>query len=194
MPRAGLTRDRLIEAAAVLADNDGFGALTLATLARQFDVRLASLYAHVDSLDDLRKALALRAFSLLAGTVEKAMAGCAGRDALIAFSNAHREFARTHPGLFDAMRMPLDAETAAASDGMRLSRLSRIALQGYDLTDADRVHATRLLGSVLLGFSLLEGSGSFAHSQPAPAFSWDQAMDGLHTLFAAWSNASPAQD
>nr|MDT0664287.1 TetR family transcriptional regulator [Micromonospora sp. DSM 115978] len=54
MPRAGLSRDRVVAEAAALADTAGLDAVTLSTLADRLGVRVPSLYKHVDSLDDLR--------------------------------------------------------------------------------------------------------------------------------------------
>lgn len=189
MPRAGLTRDRLVEAAAALADEQGFEALTLAAIARHFDVKLASLYSHVANVDDLKTGVALLALSALAGRAEEAVAGRAGRDALVALADVHRNFAREHPGLFAAARFRLDPASAAASGGMRISRISQAALRAYGLSETDRVHAIRLLGSLFLGFPLLEFSGSFAHSQPEAEASWTRGLDGLDMLFKSWAAA-----
>jgi len=187
MPKAGLTRDKIIAAAAALADAQGFAGLTLAAIARLFEVRLPSLYAHVASLEDLRQAVALLALARLAERSEEAVAGRAGRDALLSLTKAYRDFARQHPGLFEAARHPLDAATAAGSGGARLARVSHAMLRGYDLAEADRVHATRLIGAFVLGFSLLELAGSFAHSPPDAELSWQRGIDGLDALIRSWA-------
>lgn len=188
MPRAGLTRERLVEAAATLADEEGFEALTLAAVARHFDVKLASLYSHVPNVDGLKTGVALLALSALADRAEEAVAGRAGRDALVALADAHRSFAREHPGLFAAARFPVDP-ASAANGGVRIARVSQAALRAYGLSEADRVHAIRLMGSLFLGFPLLEFAGSFAHSQPEAEASWVRSLDGLDMLFRSWASA-----
>lgn len=190
MPKIGLTRDKIIDAAATLADQHGFGSLTLAAVARLFDVRLPSLYAHVAGLEDLRQAVALLALARLAERTEEAVAGRAGRDAIVALASAYRAFARQHPGLFEAARHPLDAATAAGSGGARLARASHAMLRGYALAEADRVHATRLIGAFVLGFSLLELGQSFAHSAPDAELSWQRGIDGLDVLIRSWADQS----
>lgn len=187
MPRAGLTSDKIIEAASRLADEQGFDSLTLAALARLFDVRLPSLYAHVASVHELKKGVALLALRRLAERVETAVAGRAEKDALVALADTHRNFAREHPGLFHAARYPLDEESAARSGGARLAWLNHAILRGYDLEEEDRVHATRLIGAFVLGFSLLELAGSFAHSAPDAELSWRRDLDGLDALFKSWA-------
>ena len=118
---------------------------------------------------------------------EAAVAGRAGRDALIGLVDTYRDFAHAHPGLFQASRYPLDGETAQKSGGARLARVNHAMLRGYDLGDADRVHATRLIGAFVLGFSLLELAGSFSHSAPDAALSWQRDVDGLDALFRSWA-------
>jgi len=187
MARAGLTRERIVQAGAALADARGFEALTLAELARQFGVKLASLYSHLKNSDDLKTGVTLLALAALADRADEAVAGRSGKDALIALANVHRAFAQEHPGLFQAARYPLDAKTAASSGGARLSRINHAMLRGYALTDADRVHATRLLGSFFLGFSVLELAGSFSHSEPAASASWERSLDALDGLLKSWA-------
>lgn len=187
MPRAGLTRDKIIGAAARLADDEGFDSLTLAAIARLFNVRLPSLYGHVASVHELKKGIALLALQRLAERAEEAVAGRAGKDALFALVETHRDFAREHPGLFHACRYPLDGESAAQSGGARLARVNHSMLRGYDLSSADRIHAARLIGAFVLGFSLLELAGSFSHSAPEVDLSWRRDIDGLDSLLRSWA-------
>ena len=193
MPRAGLSKGKIIAAAGNLADDKGFDSLTLAAVARLFDVRLPSLYGHVASVDELKKGVALLALHSLAERTEEAVAGRAGKDALIALVNTHRDFAREHPGLFQASRYPLDGQSAALSGGARLARVNHAMLRGYALGDEDRVHATRLIGSFVLGFSLLELAGSFGHSNPDSELSWKRDVEGLDALLQRWAKENTAE-
>jgi AcrR family transcriptional regulator len=182
MARAGLSRDRLIRAGADLADEIGFDRVTPSELARRFDVKVASLYAHVENAHDLRTGIALLALEELADLAAEALAGRAGRDALIAFANVYRDYARTHPGRYAATRLRLDAETAAASAGGRHAQMMRAVLRGYELTGPDQTHAVRLLGSVFHGYADLEAAGGFAHSAPDSQESWERILDALDGL------------
>lgn len=186
MARAGLTADRLAAAAAELADEVGFENVSLSALARRFGVKDASLYSHVRNLQDLRTRVALLAGGEMIDRIAAAVAGRAGKDALVAFANVYRDYEREHPGRAAAARMPLDPETAAASAGPRHAQMTRAILRGYDLTEPDATHAVRLLGSVFHGYSSLESAGGFRHSAPDSEETWNRILDALDSLLRNW--------
>src|SRR3954454_20272156 len=115
MGRAGLTAERVTIAAAELADEVGFENVTVSALARRFGVKDASLYSHVKNVQDLRARVAVLALAELADEAADALAGRAGKDALVAFAGAYRKYAKEHPGRYTAARLRLDPETAASS-------------------------------------------------------------------------------
>ncbi|TFB85280.1 TetR/AcrR family transcriptional regulator [Cryobacterium algoricola] len=186
MARAGLTAERLTQAGAELADKVGFDQVTLSALARLFDVKVASLYSHVTNSHDLKTRIALLALQELADRAADAVAGRAGKDALVALGNVYRDYAREHPGRYAAMHFRLDRETAIASAGVRHSQMTRAILRGYDLTEPDQTHAVRLLGSVFHGFATLELEGGFGNSSPDSQESWTRTLDALDALLRAW--------
>ncbi|MEU9453528.1 WHG domain-containing protein [Streptomyces sp. NPDC048277] len=186
MARVGLSTERLVRAGAELADEAGFDQVTVSALARRFDVKVASLYSHVKSSQDLRTRIALLALEELADRAAEALAGRAGRDALVAFAGAYRDYARAHPGRYTAARLRLDPDTAAASAGIRHAQMTRAILRGYDLTEPDETHAVRMLGSVFHGYVDLELSGGFSHSAPDSQESWTRILDALDALLRTW--------
>ncbi|MFI1375373.1 TetR/AcrR family transcriptional regulator [Streptomyces longwoodensis] len=186
MARVGLSPERLARAGAELADEVGFDQVTVSALARRFDVKAASLYAHVRSSQDLRTRIALLALEELADRAADALAGRAGKDALTALADVYRDYAREHPGRYAAAQLRLDPETAAASAGVRHAQMTRALLRGYDLTEPDQTHAVRLLGSVFHGYVSLELAGGFSHSAPDSQQSWIRVLDALDALLRNW--------
>lgn len=182
MARAGLTPERLTLAGAELADEVGFDQVTVSALARRFDVKVASLYSHLKNSQELKTRIALFALEELADRVSDAVAGRAGKDALAAFADAYRDYAREHPGRYAAARLRLDPETAAASTGGRHSQMTRAILRGYDLAEPDQTHAVRMLGGVFHGYVSLELAGGFDHSAPDARESWAWIVDSLDVL------------
>lgn len=184
MPRAGLTRDRVVRTGAEIADAEGLDAATPSAVARAVGVRTASLYSHLDGAAALRTGIALLALEEMTDLAADAVAGRSGREAVTAFAEVYRDYARTHPGRYAASRTPLDPTTAAASAGPRHARLLRSVLRSYALPEPDETHAVRLLGSLLHGFVSLELAGGFDHSRPSPAVTWDWLLDALDAVLS----------
>ncbi|MET8244307.1 TetR/AcrR family transcriptional regulator [Streptomyces sp. NPDC005202] len=184
--RVGLTTERLVRAGADLADEVGFDQVTVSALARQFDVKVASLYSHLKNSQDLKTKIALLALEELADRVAAALAGRAGKDALTAFANVYRDYAREHPGRYAAAQLRLDPETAASAGG-RHAQMTRAILRGYDLTEPDQTHAVRLLGSVFHGYISLEAAGGFSHTAVDTQETWSWILDRLDALLRNWS-------
>lgn len=167
-PRPGVTREKVVAAAATLIDAEGPSGLTLASLAQALHVRTPSLYNHIGGLEDLHGALRLRGMEALEQSLQRATVGLARRDALVALADAYRAFAREHPGLYALTQTPVpdvsdgtrDAEAAAEAAG-RLVALVVSVLQGYAMEGDRALHATRVLRSSLHGFVTLESAGGF---------------------------------
>lgn len=182
MARVGMTAERLTVAAADLADEVGFENVTVSALARRFGVKDASLYSHIRNAADLRVRVAVLALAELADRAADALAGRSGKDALVAFADAYRTYAKEHPGRYAAGQLRLDPGTAAASAGPRHTEMTKAILRGYDLPEAEQVHAVRLLHSTFHGYVTLERSGGFDHSGQVTV-SWHRILDVLdHTL------------
>lgn len=189
MARAGLTTERVVEAAADLADSVGFDQVTISALARGFGVKDASLYSHVRNLLDLRTRVALLAAGEFIDRINAAIAGRAGKDALIAFAAAYRSFALERPGRYEATQMRIDPEIAVRSSAyLRTIETIGAMLRAYGLTEPDLTDAVRLLRSTLHGYCALEANGGFAASREVDA-SWERAVDALHFLLEHWSSA-----
>lgn len=161
-PRPGLTLEKVTDAAAELIEQEGLENLSLASLAKHFGVKTPSLYNHVDGIEGLRRTLRLRGLEELGTRLQRAAMGRSSRDALVALSQAYREFAQEQPGLY-ALTLQIseqdDEEIKRAS-----SQVVEVVLavsSAYELEDNDALHATRCLRSALHGFVSLETMGGF---------------------------------
>ncbi|MFD8146662.1 TetR-like C-terminal domain-containing protein [Streptomyces sp. NPDC059708] len=186
MVRAGLNAARLTEAAAEMADEAGIEKVSLSALARRFGVKDASLYSHVRGLRDLRVRVALLAGEEMTGRIAVAVAGRSGKDALVAFADAYREYALERPGRYAASQMRFDPEEVAGSAGLlRSVELTYGMLRGYGLADPDLTDAARLLRATFHGYVHLELSGAFSHSREVRT-SWARGLDALHVALENW--------
>ncbi|WP_369207286.1 TetR/AcrR family transcriptional regulator [Streptomyces sp. PU-14G] len=196
MVRAGLTVDRIVTAAAELADEVGLDNVTLSALARRFGVRDASLYSHLRNLADLRTRLCVLAADEMTERIALAVAGRAGKDALVAFADAYRTYALAHPGRYAAGQLQIDPALAAQSAGHRRSvELTSGMLRAYGLEEPDLTDAGRLLRSAFHGYADLDTRAGFSHPRSLDA-SWHRALEALHLLLSNWprTDASPPRE
>ena len=162
MPRAGLDTERVVDAAARIADAEGLDAVTLARVADGLGVRPPSLYNHVDGHGGLLRALAIRGVRELTAALRDAAVGRSGADALTATARAYRAYAHAHPGLYAASvaaPAPDDPEHQAAA--RETVDVVFAVLRGWSLEGDDAVHAARAFRSAVHGFVLLEAAGGF---------------------------------
>ncbi|MGW0818418.1 TetR-like C-terminal domain-containing protein [Streptomyces viridiviolaceus] len=190
MPRAGLSADRVVAAAADLADEAGFENMTLSAVARHFGVKDASLYTHVKNLQELRTRVALLAGAEMIDEIAEAVAGRAGKDALTAFAGAYRKYALRHPGRYAATQIRIDQSFVADSPALRrTAEITYGMLRAYGLDEPDLTDAVRLLRSTFHGYCALEATGGFGAPRDVQV-SWDKAVDALHTALEHWPRES----
>lgn len=161
--KVGLTLEQVIVAGAAVADRDGLGALSLASVASTLGVRSPSLYSHVDGLAGLRRLLSIHASGLLAAELSDCVEGLESTRALRAIAEQLRSFARRHPGLYNSFLpapTPLqDPEVAAALAQPTEVVGSVLADMGVD--PSTMVPLMRALRASIHGFVDLELRGGF---------------------------------
>lgn len=161
-PRAGLDIGRVLEVAAQIADGHGLDEVTLAGLAKELQVRSPSLYNHFDGLPDLRRRLAIYGMKKLHDAMAAAADGRTQDEAVYAVAKAYVDFARRHPGLYDALVRAADwADPETQQAAARPVQLMVRIVAAYGLEGDDAVHAVRGLRSVFHGFASLEKSGNY---------------------------------
>lgn len=192
--RIGLTADRVVEVAAQLADEVGLNEVTPSAVACRVDVKVASLYSHVRSAEDLLNRVTLLALAEMADRLAIALAGRSGKGAVRALADTYRDYAREHPGRYEAAGRRLDATTAAGSAGPRHAEMTRAVLRGYQLSGPDQTHAVRLIGALVHGYIRLEAGGGFDRSSPDSHESWERVIDALDTLLVGWPGPDSPTD
>lgn len=187
MPRAGLSRARVVDEAAELADEVGLEGLTLAALAERLGVRQPSLYKHLDSLAGLRRSISLQAKGELGDVLLRAAVGRSGADAITAMAGAYRAWALEHPARYTAAQWiagPEDEEDTAASLGA-IQVISDV-LTAYELRGDDAIDAIRAFRSTLHGFVSLEAAGSFGLDRDLDR-SFDRLVRGFVITLTSWA-------
>ncbi|KAA3644594.1 MAG: TetR/AcrR family transcriptional regulator [Chloroflexi bacterium] len=158
-----LTRQVVVETAARLVDQAGsFEAISLAQLAAALDIRVPSLYNHVDGLKGLKYALTIYWANEFHRYVNETIQGKSGREALIAFAKTYRQSAKDHPGLYPLMlRAPEEHEEELAAIHTQFLNTVMLMLGSFGINGDQALHAIRGFRSLLHGFVSLDQVGGF---------------------------------
>lgn len=169
-PRAGgrtahrparLSREIIINAALAFLDREGWDALTINALAAQLGTKGPSLYNHVQSLDDLRRAVRVRVIDDILATLSKAGQGRTREDGVLVMAGAYRSYAHHHPGRYTAFtRMPLGGDDPEYTEATKLAAAPVLSvLESYGFCGEDAFYAALEFWSAMHGFVLLEMTG-----------------------------------
>ncbi len=187
MPRMGLNHDRVVAEAAAVADEAGLDRLALAAVARRLGVSLPGLYKHIDSLDGLKRDLAVLGVRELTAAMSAAAVGRSGRDALCAIAQAYRGYATAHPGLAAAsVRAPEPGDAEHEAAGQAAVGVLLAVLDGYRIEGTDAIDAIRFLRVVMHGFVTLEAAGGFGLPQSVDG-TFTRIIDSVDAALAGWA-------
>lgn len=159
MPRAGLTPAAVTRLALEELDASGPQALTLRAVAARAGVATPSLYKHVQSLEHLRDLMTVSALEEAATEVGAAVMGRSGADALEAFLDAYRGYARRRPHRWALIERPNAADPDVAAAAARLVQIAYAVVRGFGLDEQAQVDAVRTLRAAVTGFLALEHTG-----------------------------------
>ena len=161
--RAGLDQEAVVEAAAKLVDEEGIEQLSLGHLAERLGIRTPSLYNHVAGLPGLKHDLALYCLRDVLNHLLRATIGKSRAEAIFAFANAYRAYARESPGRYGlTLQAPRPGDRELQNNAQLLIEVALAILAPYSLSEENAIHAIRSLRSIVHGFVSLEGAGGFA--------------------------------
>jgi len=163
VPRRGLDREQVVDAAIAIADDEGLERVTLARVAADLGVRAPSLYNHVDGREALLREVSLRGIAGLAAALSRATVGRSGDEALEAMAHAYRAYAAEHPGCYAAtVAAPLGGDAEHAAAAAEPVGIVVAVIRPWELGPDDELHAVRVIRSALHGFIALEAGRGFA--------------------------------
>ncbi len=161
--RAGLDQATVVEAAARLVDEEGIEQLSLGHLAERLGVRTPSLYNHIAGLPGLKHDLALYCLRDVLNRLLRATIGKSRAEAIFAFANAYRAYARETPGRYAlTLQAPDPGDRELQAVAQQIIEVALVILEPYKLSEEEAIHAIRGLRSIVHGFISLEGAGGFA--------------------------------
>lgn len=184
MPRNGLTKERVVEAAARLIERGGPDSFSMRALAESLNVKTASLYNHIPGMDALMSEVCVYALQMQRACELRAIEEKSGPDGIRALAEAYRQFAKTHRELYRFIM-----RTAAAFCEQPDERSQCIVepfwqvLAFTSLSETEKAHWQRVLRGIVHGFVSQEDAGFFAHLPADVDISFQTAIncyiDGL---------------
>lgn len=160
MAKRGLTRDQIIQAAVELIGEKGYDDFSLRTLAAKLGVQPASLYNHVEGIDEISTEIALHASEQMKQTLNAAIEGKEADRAFVDAALAYRQFAMENPEVYKALvHMPLSQDENVRRAGLQSFRPMRELIHSYGLERRDAINFSRGLRSVMHGFIELTNNG-----------------------------------
>jgi AcrR family transcriptional regulator len=160
--RGTLDVEQVLAQAEAIVDVDGWDALSMAKLAAQLDVRVPSLYTHVESLESVRAELQHRSMRSFGTVLQEAAMGRSGAEALRSMAGAYRRQALAYRHRYDGMtRRPIDRE-GLRSASMAAEAALRAALRAFQLDDTAIREAQLTIFATAHGFIALEIAGFWA--------------------------------
>ena len=164
--RMGLDRHAVIAAAMTIVDDQGVDALSMARLAGELGIRGPSLYAHVRNQAELRRELWLWVLDDLGEHLRASVMGRSGREALIAFATAMRDYAREHQARYLlTLQPPVPFDEVALEASHRVNGAFRAVIRSFGLEGDEAVHCGRALRAAVHGFVELEARNALARAK-----------------------------
>ena len=186
MPRKGLSKETIIDAAIELIEEQGNHAFSLNELARKLEIKPASLYNHIENMEELTGAIGYRIGGMIKQTELDAIAGKSGDAALFALCDAYRTFAQEHIDLYKVIMGTQKDKNACteAACGEMINPIMQV-LSNYKITASEKMHWQRILRAMMHGFITHECAGGFRHFPVAYNETYHMAIEtislGLHT-------------
>lgn len=180
MPRANLNKERIFAAAAELANQNGFAALSLKDIAAHFGVKPPSLFKHLRDLAEVRDALAVSGMLKLKNAISVAT-GKTAADRLAQIMHAYRQFAKEFPGEYDAFQETHVRRSPQVNQLGEEVLATFIAALPAKQSLPEKIHNLRFLRSALHGFIVLEKGRGFGLPEDVGE-SFNRMVDALISI------------
>ncbi len=184
-PRQPLTKERILQAAVDVADQDGLGALTMRRLGKDLGFEAMAIYKHVANKEEILEGM----LELVIGRIEIPEGGADWKDAMRRRAVSAREVLTRHSWAIGL----LEAGTATSPTAMRYLNaiLGNLRSAGFPMEHA--AHAFSLLDSYVYGHVIQEISLPFGTSEEtteiARAILDQSAMNDYPHLVAMYEHA-----
>ena len=181
----GLNKEIIVGAAKELIEQEGFPAFSMRKLAEKLNVKTASLYAHIESMEALFTEVGLSALREQRDCLLSAIGEQHGDAGVTALAESYRRFAAEHAELYKIiLQMPSGDDAVLKEAAAMTAEPFMRVLADYRLTEEQKMHWQRVLRGLMHGFVSEERAGYFSHYPVSVEESYQIAVHcmigGLH--------------
>lgn len=158
-----ITKDAVVQAASDIVDEKGLNHLSLKVVAEKLNIKTPSLYNHIDSFDDLLRAVAHNGMQKMNMQMKQAAIGTTGIAAIQAVSIEYLNYMIAHPGVYETIQWATwhgTEETAAIFDDYLSLLTTLIQSCHFDPAQTDEIRA--MLTGMIHGYTTLQLSYAFS--------------------------------
>lgn len=188
-----VNKQRIIETSVSIIDEYGLNSLTIKSIAEALGVKSPAIYKHfTKGVLEIKQELTFYAWKILDEKILRNIVGKSMDDAIIEMCKSYREFGYEHPGLFSATHWYNSFSSVTeynASIGI-VQTLYKI-LDGYKLSDTDKLHILRILRAFIQGYVDIEihnGFGDKTSTEESFIFALKLLLNGINLLKEEYVN------
>ena len=160
----GLSKEIIVDTAKELIEENTINGFSMRKLADRLEVKTASLYTHIESMEVLFTEVGLSALRQQRDCLLEAIGERHGNSAVSALAEGYRRFAFEHTELYKLiMQMPSGNDKVLREAAAMTAEPFMRVLCDYDLSEDGRMHCQRLLRAMMHGFVSEELAGYFSH-------------------------------
>jgi AcrR family transcriptional regulator len=160
--KRNLTKEKIIQAAFLLADEIGINQITFQKIAKKLDIKYPSLYNHFTNIEDLKIKMTVYFLNNLNSRLIERLIGKSGETAIREFAYVYRDFAfenRTGYRLY--MNIPSTEDDEVKRLARETSDIIHKVLDFCSMEETYVIHKSRALRSLIHGFVSLSSHGYF---------------------------------
>lgn len=188
MKGKGLSFEVIVDAALELVKEKGYNQFSVRELASVLHVKAASLYNHLNSIDEINIEIGKRAAQDMNAQLDLAVNGYKREKAIEALAYSYRDYVKNNYQMYRAlMALPsLDSGDGKvlASGRAGIDTIRRV-MGDYQVDDVIKLHFSRCLRSALDGFTQMEMSGYFTGGRANSEESFRFLVSGYAEWIAA---------
>ncbi|WP_250009502.1 TetR/AcrR family transcriptional regulator [Actinoplanes sp. M2I2] len=184
------TRDRIIEAALHVLENDGSAALTIRRIATDVEYSAPVVYQHFANKEALVLELVAYGHGLLLAELQEALGESGIDQRMLRIAAGYVRFAGAHPHLYEVMNgtaVPADERRRAAEPAVDVLKDQLITWsQAHDVMLTDLDEACEIIWGTVYGLASLGGLGTIGNERAQRL-----AEQAVHAILLGWRTGTP---